>query len=184
MSACAVCDGALPRFRNKPVAVFGGGDSAVEEADYLTKFASVVYLVHRRDQLRASKIMAQRAIEHPKIKIVWNSVLEEVVGEEKAGVTGIRLKSTVDGSQQTLDVTGVFMAIGHTPNVAFLEGQLELTDKKYIVRPVAHRSNTSVEGVFAAGDVVDDYYRQAITSAGSGCMAALDAERWLAAQGE
>jgi thioredoxin reductase (NADPH) len=183
VSACAVCDGALPRFRNKPLAVVGGGDSAVEEADYLTKFAGVVYMIHRRAELRASKIMARRAAENPKIEILWNRTLGEVLGNDRDGVSGVRLPSTVGEPDLVKDVTGVFLAIGHTPNTAFLKGQLALTDKKYIVRTTAARTFTSVEGVFAAGDVADDYYRQAITSAGSGCMAALDAERWLAAQG-
>jgi thioredoxin reductase (NADPH) len=184
VSACAVCDGALPRFRNKPLVVIGGGDSAVEEADYLTKFASVVYLVHRRDQLRASKIMAQRAANHPKIKILWNRTLGEVLGNDKDGVTGVRLASTTSEADMQVDATGLFLAIGHTPNTAFLKGKLELTEKKYIKWTTPQRTYTSVEGVFAAGDVSDDYYRQAITAAGSGCMAALDAERWLAAKGE
>jgi thioredoxin reductase (NADPH) len=184
VSACAVCDGALPRFRNKPLIVIGGGDSAVEEADYLAKFASVVYLVHRRDQLRASKIMAQRAINHPKIKILWNRALEEILGTDKDGVTGARLKSTVGQPELHQDCTGVFFAIGHTPNVAFLKGKLALTEKGYLRMTTSQRTCTSVEGVFAAGDVADDYYRQAVTSAGTGCMAALDAERWLAAHGE
>jgi thioredoxin reductase (NADPH) len=184
VSACAVCDGALPRFRNKPLVVIGGGDSAVEEADYLAKFAGVVYMVHRRDQLRASKIMAQRAMTHPKIKILWNRHLGEVLGNDKDGVTGVRLTSTVGQPDLTVDASGVFFAIGHTPNTAFLKGKLALTDKKYIKWTTPQRTYTSVEGVFAAGDVADDYYRQAVTAAGSGCMAALDAERWLAAKGE
>jgi thioredoxin reductase (NADPH) len=181
VSACAVCDGALPRFRNKPLVVVGGGDSAVEEATYLSKFASTVHLVHRRDALRASKIMAQRAVDNPKIKIHFNSALTEVLGDDTHGVTGVRLESTTQpGSNSTLDVSGVFLAIGHTPNTAFLDGQLELTPKKYIVWKKHFRTATSVEGVFAAGDVADDYYRQAISAAGTGCMSALDAERWLA----
>jgi thioredoxin reductase (NADPH) len=180
VSACAVCDGALPRFRNKPLVVVGGGDSAVEEATYLTKFASTVYLVHRRDQLRASKIMAERALSNPKIEIVWNSHLAEVLGNDREGVTAARLASTVDDSTRQVEALGVFLAIGHTPNTAFLDGQLALTSKQYIKWTVPFRTNTSVEGVFAAGDVADDYYRQAVTAAGSGCMAALDAERWLA----
>jgi thioredoxin reductase (NADPH) len=180
VSACAVCDGALPRFRDQPLVVVGGGDSAIEEGSYLTKFASRVYLVHRRDQLRASKIMQQRATDSPKIEILWNSVVDEVLGNDADGVTGVRLKSTVDGNTREVEVTGVFLAVGHTPNTRFLEGKLELTAKKYIKRTVPFRTNTSVEGVFAAGDVADDYYRQAVTAAGSGCMAALDAERWLA----
>ncbi len=183
VSACAVCDGALPRFRDKPLVVVGGGDSAVEEADYLSKFASTVYLVHRRDELRASKIMAERAIENPKIEILWNSQVTEVLGTDDDGVTGVRLKSTVDGSEREQAASGAFMAIGHTPNTTFLEGKLEMTEKKYVKWTVPFRTNTSVEGVFAAGDVSDDYYRQAITAAGTGCMSALDAERWLALKG-
>lgn len=184
VSACAVCDGALPRFRNQPLAVIGGGDSAVEEADYLAKFASTVYLVHRRDQLRASKIMAQRAASHPKIQILWNRTVDEVLGNDAEGVTGVRLKSTAGEPDLELAVTGFFLAIGHTPNTAFLKGKLALTDKGYIQWTTPFRTHTSVEGVFAAGDVADSYYRQAVTAAGSGCMAALDAERWLAARGE
>jgi thioredoxin reductase (NADPH) len=180
VSACAVCDGALPRFRNRPLVVVGGGDSAVEEATYLTKFASTVHLVHRRNELRASKIMAQRAIDDPKVKIHFDSALAEVLGDDTAGVTGVRLASTTGGPETTLEAAGVFVAIGHTPNTAFLDGQLELTDKKYIVWKKHFRTNTNVDGVFAAGDVADDYYRQAISAAGTGCMAALDAERWLA----
>lgn len=183
VSACAVCDGALPRFRDKPLVVVGGGDSAVEEADYLSKFASTVYLIHRRDELRASKIMAQRAIDNPKIDIQWNSTVDEILGNDQDGVTGVRLRSTVDDSTRDQDASGAFMAIGHTPNTTFLEGKLEMTEKKYLKWTVPFRTNTSVEGVFAAGDVADDYYRQAVTAAGSGCMAALDAERWLATKG-
>jgi len=181
VSACAVCDGALPRFRNRDLVVVGGGDSAVEEATYLTKFASRVHLVHRRDELRASKIMAKRAFDDPKIKIHFNAVLDEVLGNDEQGVTGVRLKGTVPPADETtLEAAGVFLAIGHTPNTAFLEGQLELTPKQYIVWTKHFRTATSVDGVFAAGDVADDYYRQAISAAGTGCMAALDAERWLA----
>jgi thioredoxin reductase (NADPH) len=182
VSACAVCDGALPRFRGKPLVVVGGGDSAVEESTYLTKYASRVYVVHRRDQLRASKIMAERAEANEKIELVWNHELNEVTGTEKEGVTGVGLISTVDGKMKKLDASGVFLAIGHTPNTSFLEGQLELNRHKYIVLTTPFRTHTSVAGVFAAGDVADDYYRQAVTSAGAGCMAALDAERWLAAR--
>lgn len=183
VSACAVCDGALPRFRDKPLVVVGGGDSAVEEADFLTKFASKVYMIHRRDKLRASKIMSERAINHPKIDIQWNSEVEEVLGNDTDGVTGVRLKSTVDDSTKEIEATGAFMAIGHTPNTVFLEGKIEMTEKKFIKWTVPFRTNTSVEGVFAAGDVADDNYKQAITAAGTGCMSALDAERWLSAQG-
>jgi thioredoxin reductase (NADPH) len=183
VSACAVCDGALPRFRNRPLIVVGGGDSAVEEGTYLTKFASTVYLVHRRDQLRASKIMQARALGNPKIAPKWNRQLVEVLGTDKEGVTGARLKSTVDGSTEEVAVSGVFLAIGHTPNTDFLQGQVELTPDRYVRWTVPQRTNTSVEGVFAAGDVADSYYRQAVTAAGTGCMAALDAERWLGARG-
>jgi thioredoxin reductase (NADPH) len=183
VSACAVCDGALPRFRNRPLAVVGGGDSAVEEADYLSKFAGTVYMIHRRDQLRASKIMAQRALNNPKITVLWNRTLAEVLGNDRDGVTGVRLQSTVGEPDLVQDVAGLFLAIGHTPNTAFLKGKLELNEKKYIKWTTPVRTYTSVEGVFAAGDVADDYFRQAVTAAGSGCMAALDAERWLAAKG-
>lgn len=183
VSACAVCDGALPRFREKPLVVVGGGDSAVEEADYLSKFASTVYLVHRREKLRASKIMAQRAEDNPKIDIVWNHVVDEVLGNDQDGVTGVRLNSTADDSSHELDISGFFLAIGHTPNTEFLKDKLELNEKGYLKWTVPFRTNTSVEGIFAAGDVSDDYYRQAVTAAGTGCMAALDAERWLASQG-
>jgi len=184
VSACAVCDGALPRFRNKPLVVVGGGDSAVEEATYLTKFASTVYLVHRRDQLRASKIMQQRALANPKITMKWNRSLDEVLGKDPpVGVTGARLASTVDKSKEELDAAGVFLAIGHTPNTEFLKGQVAIDDKGYIRWTTPARTNTTVEGVFAAGDVADSYYRQAVTAAGTGCMAALDAERWLTHEG-
>jgi len=183
VSACAVCDGALPRFRNQPLVVVGGGDSAIEEATYLTKFASRVYLVHRRDQLRASKIMQQRAFQDPKLEVVWNHQLDEVLGNDQHGVTAVRLKSTQTGETHDRPTSGVFLAIGHTPNTQFLQGKLEMTDKGYIRWMKPFRTYTSVEGVFAAGDVADDYYRQAITSAGTGCMAALDAERYLAEKG-
>jgi len=181
VSACAVCDGALPIFRGNPLAVVGGGDSAVEEASYLAnlKDAATIYLIHRRDALRASKIMQERALNHPKIEIVWNSVVEEVLGDGNQ-VTGIKLQSTVDDSQRELAVGGMFVAIGHTPNTAFLSGKLEMAESGYIRWTKGFRTHTSVSGVFAAGDVADDYYRQAITSAGTGCMAALDAERYLA----
>ena len=183
VSACAVCDGALPRFRNRPLVVVGGGDTAVEEGTYLTKYASRVYLIHRRDQLRASKLMQQRAFDNPKITLKWNRVVEEVVGSEADGVTGVRLRSTVDGATEHLEVAGMFLGIGHTPNTGFLKGQLATDDKGYLTWTKPHRTYTSVEGVFAAGDVADNHYRQAVTAAGSGCMAALDAERWLAEKG-
>ncbi len=183
VSACAVCDGALPRFRGKPLVVVGGGDSAMEEAGYLTKFASTVYIVHRRDKFRASKIMADRALGNPKIEPKWNSVVDEVLGNDQEGVTGVRIKDMSSDRTEEIAATGYFAAIGHTPNTDFLEGQLKLNDKGYIAWTTPQRTYTTVEGVFAAGDVADDYYRQAITAAGSGCMAALDAERWLAAKG-
>ena len=180
VSACAVCDGGLPRFRGVPIAVVGGGDAAVEEALYLTKTASRVYLIHRRNELRASKIAAQKAMEHPKIDILWNTIPKEILGSDKEGVTGMLLQSTVDLPNREIAVSGVFVAIGHTPNTKFLRGKVDLTEKGYMVRPIPFRSNTSVSGVFAAGDVADDYYRQANTAAAGGCMAAIDAERYLA----
>ena len=184
VSACAVCDGALPRFRNKPVVVVGGGDSAMEEATFLTKFASVVYIIHRRDSFRASRIMAERALNNHKIQVKWNSNIDEVLGDETSGVTGVRIRSTTDPSKtEELDAVGYFCAIGHTPNTDFLKGQLQTNEKGYVVWTTPQRTYTSVDGIFAAGDVADDYFRQAITAAGTGCMAALDAERWLAAQG-
>lgn len=183
VSACAVCDGALPRFRNKPLVVVGGGDSAMEEAGYLTKFASIVHLIHRRGEFRASKIMAQRTLENKKINVKWFSVVDEVLGDDKSGVTGVKIKNTKSNSEETLDASGMFCAIGHTPNTDFLKGQVKIDDKGYIVYAKPQRTWTSVEGVYAAGDVADSYYRQAITSAGTGCMAALDAERWLAENG-
>jgi thioredoxin reductase (NADPH) len=183
VSACAVCDGALPRFRNKPLAVVGGGDSAVEEASYLSKFASTVYLIHRRQQLRASKIMQTRLLENPKIKPQWNRAVDEVLGDDKNGVMAVRLKNTLDGETETLEISGMFLGIGHTPNTDFLAGQLELEPNGYVRWTKAARTNTSVDGVFAAGDVADSYYRQAITAAATGCMAALDAERWLVEHG-
>ncbi|MEM1062301.1 MAG: thioredoxin-disulfide reductase [Planctomycetota bacterium] len=184
VSACATCDGALPRFRDKPIVVVGGGDSAMEEAMHLAKFGSRVHIVHRRDSFRASKIMADRALAHEKITVHWNTAVTEVLGDDSAGMTGVTLESTTEpGNTRQLEASGMFAAIGHTPNTDFLGGQLELTDKKYVVWTVPFRTNTSVDGVFAAGDVADDHYRQAITAAGSGCMAALDAERWLGDQG-
>jgi thioredoxin reductase (NADPH) len=183
VSACAVCDGALPRFRNKAIVVVGGGDSAVEEASYLTKFGSKVYLLVRRHELRASKIMQQRAKENPKIEILWNTELHEVLGSEEAGVSGALVRNNKTGAITELAVSGVFLAIGHTPNTSFLDGQVKTNEKGYIVWTTPARTYTSVEGVFAAGDVADDYYRQAITAAGTGCMAALDAERYLAHHG-
>jgi thioredoxin reductase (NADPH) len=183
VSACAVCDGALPRFRNKPLVVVGGGDSAVEEATYLTKYASTVHMLMRRDVFRASKIMEERARTNPKIAIHYFREVGEVLGDDKAGVTGVRMKNNQQGGTEDVPASGLFLAIGHTPNTDFLKGQLALNDKGYIQYTTLMRTFTSVEGVYAAGDVADDYYRQAITSAGTGCMAALDAERYLAAKG-
>jgi thioredoxin reductase (NADPH) len=181
VSACAVCDGALPFYRDKVLAVVGGGDSAMEEATYLTKFAKEVVIIHRRDAFRASKVMAERALNHPKIRVEWHSQVTEVLGDTE--VTGVRLRDTRTGEERTLEVGGLFVAIGHTPNTAFLEGQLATTPAGYIETPTSWRTETNVPGVFAAGDVIDEYYRQAVTSAGSGCMAALEAERWLAHHG-
>ena len=181
VSACAVCDGALPIFRDKNLAVVGGGDSAVEEATYLTKFASRVYMIHRRDQLRASKIMTQRALDNAKIEILWNKTVTDVLGDKM--ITGVTLKDTETDNVSELAVEGLFAAIGHTPATTFLNGQLELDEKKYIKLADSYRSTTSVEGVFAAGDCVDSVYRQAVTAAGMGCKAAIDAERWLGEQG-
>jgi thioredoxin reductase (NADPH) len=181
VSACAVCDGAMPMFRGKELGVVGGGDSAVEEATYLTKFASRVYLIHRRDQLRASKIMAQRATDNPKIKLLWNKVPIDVLGD--AAITGVRLQDTQTSEVSDLPLGGLFMAIGHTPATEFLKGQVELDKKGYIKLKDPYRSTTSIEAVFAAGDVVDSVYRQAITAAGMGCKAAIDAEHWLAEHG-
>ncbi len=184
VSACAVCDGALPRFRNKPVIVVGGGDSACEEASHLSKFASVVYMVYRKDRcgMRASPIMADRVLANPKIKPVWHSVVEEVLGQPEHGMTGVRVKHVKTGETQTIDALGMFVAIGHTPNTRFLKGQLETDKEGFIVLKDKARTLTSVEGVFAAGDVADPLYKQAITAAAMGCKAALDAERWLETQ--
>ncbi len=181
VSACAVCDGALPAFRDQVVAVVGGGDSAMEEASYLTKFARQVVIVHRRDSFRASPIMAERVLANPRIRVEWNSAVSDVLGDDF--VTGVRLKDMLTGAERDLSVGGLFVAIGHTPNTAFLKGQLDLTPGGYVRTPQPWRTATSVEGVFAAGDVMDDYYRQAITAAGTGCMAALEAERWMSHHG-
>ncbi|MBG80097.1 MAG: thioredoxin-disulfide reductase [Phycisphaerales bacterium] len=180
VSACAVCDGALPMFRDQPLGVVGGGDSAMEEAHYLTKFASKVYIIHRRDELRASKTMQKRFMDEPNAEVVWNSVVTDVTGD--ASITGVDLENTVTGEKSHLPLKGLFIAIGHTPATGFLEGSgIELDDEKYI-KLAGRGSTTNIEGVFAAGDVADSVYRQAITAAGMGCQAALDAERWLAEQ--
>ena len=179
MSACAVCDGALPFFKNQPLMVIGGGDTAVEEASYLTKFGSIVYLVHRRDELRASKIMQKRAFDNEKIEIIWDTVFKDAVGEDF--VTGARIQNVKSKEVKDISVAGIFYAIGHTPNTQMFEGQLDLDDTGYI-KVKTGTQETSVEGVFAAGDVHDHKYRQAVTAAGTGCAAALEAERWLAEQ--
>jgi thioredoxin reductase (NADPH) len=178
VSACAVCDGALPFYRDRVLAVVGGGDTAMEEATYLTKFAKEVVIIHRRDAFRASPIMADRVLANPKIRVLWNTVVTDVLGDDV--ITGLSLADTVTGEARSMEVGGLFVAIGHTPNTAFLDGQVELHPNGYIRTPNAWRTATSVEGVFAAGDVMDDYFRQAISAAGTGCMAALEAERWLA----
>jgi thioredoxin reductase (NADPH) len=175
---CATCDGALPMFRNQPLVVVGGGESACEEALYLTRFASVVYLVHRRDQLRASKIMAGRALSNAKIKPVWDSVVTEVFDLKQDKVTGVRVKNVKSGTEQSLDCAGVFVAIGHVPNTQVFKGVIAMDENGYIVP--ANGTATNVPGVFVAGDCSDHVYRQAVTAAGMGCAAAIDAERYLA----
>ncbi len=180
VSACAVCDGAIPFYRHKRLGVVGGGDTAMEEAMYLTKFASEVVVIHRRDSFRASKVMASRVLEHPKIRVLWNSRVTDVVGTDV--ITGVQIQDTVTGETSELELGGLFVAIGHVPNTKFLQGQVDTTDAGYI-KVESWRTETSVPGVFAAGDVIDEYYRQAITSAGTGCMAALEAERWLSHHG-
>ena len=180
VSACAVCDGALPHYRNKRLLVVGGGDTAMEETLYLTKFASEVVVIHRKDKFRASKVMADRVLSHPKVRVEWNTVVTDVLGEHE--ITGVQVHDTVTGAPRTIDAGGLFVAIGHAPNTAFLGGQIDLTPYQYI-RTAPGRTATNIPGVFAAGDAIDDYYRQAITSAGTGCMAALEAERWLVHHG-
>jgi len=182
VSACAVCDGALPPFRGQDLVVVGGGDSAVEEGSYLTKYARKVFLVHRRDELRASKAMQKRffrLVEEGKMEPVWNAVVVDIVGDQR--VEGVRLRDMTTERTRVLPCRGVFMAIGHTPNTQLFRGVIDLDDKGYI--KVGPGTRTNLEGVFAAGDVADHVYRQAVTAAGTGCMAALDAERWLAAEG-
>jgi thioredoxin reductase (NADPH) len=181
VSACAVCDGALPAFRDQHLVVVGGGDTAMEESHYLTKYAGKVTLVHRRDEFRASKIMQERVLKSPKVEVAWNSAVTEVYGDEF--ITGVRLTSTKDGSQSDVDCRGLFIAIGHEPNTKFLGGQITTDEQGYIVLSDPARTTTNVEGVFAVGDVTDKVYRQAVTAAGMGCRGALDAERWLAVQG-
>lgn len=178
VSACATCDGAF--FRNQEILVVGGGDTAMEEAQFLTRFASKVYLVHRRDSFRASKIMVDRVMKHPKIEILWNTQVTEVLGDGRS-MTGAKIKSTADGSEKQLHVTGMFLAIGHKPNTDLFKGVLDMNETGYLITQ-ANSTYTNIPGVFAAGDVQDHVYRQAITAAGTGCMAAIDAERWLESQ--
>ncbi len=178
VSACVVCDGALPAFRDQPLAVVGGGDSALEEASYLTKFGSKVYIIHRRDEFRASKAMQQRIFDCKNAEVIWNKEVVDVLGEDS--ISGVLLKDTVTGEESTLEVKGLFVAIGHTPAASFLEGSgVELDDKGYITLN-SRSSKTNIEGVFAAGDIADSVYRQAISAAGMGCIAAIDAEHFLA----
>jgi thioredoxin reductase (NADPH) len=177
VSYCATCDGFF--FKNKEIVVVGGGDSAMEEATFLTKFASKVTVIHRRDELRASKIMQDRARNNPKIEFVFNSAVEEVIGTKEGGVTALKVKNLVSGDVSELAAQGLFVAIGHTPNTKAYAGQLDLDPRGYVMLPHRHSTITNIEGVFACGDVVDHIYRQAITAAGSGCQAALDCERWL-----
>ncbi|TQD93297.1 hypothetical protein C1H46_021055 [Malus baccata] len=178
ISACAVCDGAAPLFRNKPLAVIGGGDSAMEEANFLTKYGSEVHIIHRRDTFRASKIMQNRALSNPKIRVVWNSEVVEAYGEGKGPLAGLKVKNVVTGEVSDFKVSGLFFAIGHEPATKFLDGQLDLHADGYVATKPG-TTQTCIKGVFAAGDVQDKKYRQAITAAGSGCMAALEAEHYL-----
>ncbi len=181
VSACAVCDGALPVFRDAHLGVVGGGDTAVEEASYLAKYASKVTLFVRRDVMRASKIMQQRVLDHDKIEIMWNTSVIDVLGDDM--ITGVRIKNNKTGEESEMALGGLFMAIGHTPITEFLDGQLDTDETGYVKLADPYRSTTNIEGVFAAGDVADHVYRQAVTAAGMGCKAAIDAERWLAEQG-
>ncbi len=180
LSACATCDGFF--FRDQDIAVVGGGDTALEEAIYLTNFASKVTLVHRRDELRGSKIMQDRALAHPKIEMAWNSTVDKYVPDDNGNLVAVTLEDTVNGEKRDLDVSGCFIAIGHTPNTEFLGGQLTIDENGYLITN-PDRTSTNVDGIFACGDVQDHFYRQAVTSAGTGCMAAIEAERWLGENG-
>ncbi len=182
VSACATCDGALPRFRNKPVVVVGGGDSAMEEALFLARFAERVHIIHRRDKFRASNIMSKRVFANPKITVEWNSVVEDILGDDEKGVTGVLIRNVITNEKKEIPCTGYFCAIGHKPNTDLFKDFLELDEQGYIITK-ANRTATNIEGVFACGDVQDSYYRQAITAAGSGCMAAIEATRWLESKG-
>jgi thioredoxin reductase (NADPH) len=181
VSACATCDGALPRFRNKPLVVVGGGDTAMEESLFLANFASKVHVVHRRDKFRASKIMGDRVVANEKIQVEWNSTVDEVLGNDKEGVTGVRLKDVHSGETREIACAGYFSAIGHKPNTDLFKGILDMDETGYLITK-PDSTYTKIEGVFAAGDVQDKIYRQAVTAAGSGCMAAIDAARWLEVQ--
>jgi len=178
VSACAVCDGALPHFRNQVIAIVGGGDSAIEDALYMAKFGKEVVVIHRRDELRASKIMQERAFAEGKIRFEWSQTVVDILGDDV--ITGVLIRDTVTGEERQLEVGGLFVAIGHDPNTGFLNGQVALQDNGFVETATSWRTATSVPGVFAAGDVMDDFFKQAVTAAGTGCMAALEAERWLA----